>query len=151
MQIWTLLILSVLVFMSLLSFRYFWAHRRIIDCHTGMNIAMTMGGLLATLSGIALIMLFPTQYLSITLITMSIGIAAGILFGMVGDLQSVIAGVACGIMSGLMSPMVAAMLPDPFLILIYISIIQGILLGLLCFSVHVLKNKNHGRNSGGLP
>lgn len=139
--VWICLILGIHLLLDFFSFRYFWKYRKIIDCHTGMNIAMTVGGLMSILIGIALISLFPTHYTLTTLIAMGAGMLIGLLFGLVGDLQAVIAGISCGLMNGLMSPMVAAMVPQPFQLLIMVAIIQALLLGLLCFSIQVLKNK----------
>ncbi|WP_035101353.1 hypothetical protein [Aneurinibacillus terranovensis] len=134
--VWCILLINLL--MGISCYKFLKRYRRVIDCHTGMNVAMTASGTLGLVTGMILMYQFPVHYSMITIFTTLIAIVIGILFGALGDLQSIIAGASGGIMVGIMSPMIEAMADQPFILIIFITVLSLISFGFLCFSIKLL-------------
>ncbi|WCK55994.1 hypothetical protein PP175_08790 [Aneurinibacillus sp. Ricciae_BoGa-3] len=113
-------------------------HKKVIECHTGMNIAMTATGVLGLIIGITLAIQFPNYYTSITIVSTFLCIIVGIFFGTLGDLQTIVAGISSGIMMGFMSPMIGAMTPSPIVLLLFTTLICVLSFWLLCYSVKIV-------------
>ena len=84
-----------------------------IGFQLGMNISIVMGGMIALLSGVLLILQFPFHFTLITIISTLAGLVAGALFGLLFDYQTFVTGLTNGIVIGLMSPMIGTVIEMP--------------------------------------
>ena len=87
--------------------------RNVIGFQLGMNISIVMGGMIALLSGVLLILQFPFHFTLITIISTLAGLVAGALFGLLFDYQTFVTGLTNGIVIGLMSPMIGTVIEMP--------------------------------------
>lgn len=117
---------SILLFMYLdicifLSF-YLYLRRikKLIGFQLGMNISIVMGGMIALLSGVLLILQFPFNFTLVTIISTLAGLLAGALFGLLFDYQTFVTGLTNGIVVGLMSPMIGTVIEMPSLFVWFI-------------------------------
>jgi hypothetical protein len=124
--------------------------REIISCHIGMNITMTVSGLLGVASGIVLVYQFPSIYTVVTIINTLVAIIIGILFGTLGDFQTVISGGISGMMAGIMGPMLGAMADKPFLLLAFITILSLFSFVVVCFSVSLEEGEQGETSKDGM-
>ncbi|MED0678569.1 hypothetical protein P4S83_16045 [Aneurinibacillus thermoaerophilus] len=134
------------------TFFYFFLarFREMIGCHIGMNITMTVSGLLGIASGIVLAYQFPSIYTVVTIINTLIAVIIGVLFGSLGDFQTVISGGISGIMAGIMGPMLGAMADQPFLLLTFITILSLFSFAVVCFSISLEEREQKESSEDGM-
>lgn len=89
--------------------------KKLIGFQLGMNISIVMGGMIALLFGVLLILQFPFHFTLITVISTLAGLLAGALFGLLFDYQTFVTGLTNGIVIGLMSPMIGTVIEMPSL------------------------------------
>ena len=94
--------------------------KKLIGFQLGMNISIVMGGMIALLSGVLLILQFPFHFTLITIISTLAGLLAGALFGLLFDYQTFVTGLTNGIVVGLMSPMIGTVIEMPSLFVWFI-------------------------------
>ena len=103
--------------------------KKLIGFQLGMNISIVMGGMIALLSGVLLILQFPFHFTLITIISTLAGLLAGALFGLLFDYQTFVTGLTNGIVVGLMSPMIGTVIEMPSL---FVWFIHGFFVLSLC-------------------
>lgn len=103
--------------------------KKLIGFQLGMNISIVMGGMIALLSGVLLILQFPFHFTLITIISTLAGLLAGALFGLLFDYQTFVTGLTNGIVVGLMSPMIGTVIEMPSL---FVWFIHGFFVISLC-------------------
>lgn len=96
--------------------------KKLIGFQLGMNISIVMGGMIALLSGVLLILQYPFHFTLVTVISTLAGLLTGALFGLLFDYQTFVTGLTNGIIIGLMSPMIGTVIEMPSL---FIWFIQG--------------------------
>jgi hypothetical protein len=131
------LLLGVTLIAGAYSYFFLARFREMIGCHIGMNITMTVSGLLGIASGIVLAYQFPSIYTVVTIINTLIAAIIGVLFGALGDFQTVISGGISGVMAGIMGPMLGVMIDKPLLLLTFITIFSLFSFTVVCFSMKV--------------
>lgn len=110
---------AILVFMYvdiciLLSFYMFIRRiKKLIGFQLGMNISIVMGGMIALLSGVLLILQYPFHFTLVTVISTLVGLLTGAFFGLLFDYQTFVTGLTNGIIIGLMSPMIGTVIEMP--------------------------------------
>lgn len=85
----------------------------------GMNISIVMGGMLALLTGVLLIIQYPFHFTVITIVTVLIGGVTGTLFGRLFTNQTSAVGAVNGILVGFMAPMIGAVIEIPSLFVLF--------------------------------
>ena len=117
---------GILVFMYvdiciLLGFYLFLCKiKKLIGFQLGMNISIVMGGMIALLSGVLLILQFPFHFTLVTVISTLAGLLTGALYGLLFDYQTFVTGLTNGIIIGLMSPMIGTVIEMPSLFIWFI-------------------------------
>lgn len=86
----------------------------------GMNTSIVMGGMIALLAGVLLILQYPFHFTLITIISTLAGLCAGVLFGRLFDYQTVVTGLTNGIIVGLMAPMIGTVIETPLVFVWFI-------------------------------
>ncbi|MFS0577111.1 hypothetical protein AB1K83_15845 [Sporosarcina sp. 179-K 3D1 HS] len=94
-----------------------------IGFQLGMNMSMVMGGMMAMLSGVLLILQFPFHFTYITMLSSLIGMGTGAIFGLLFDYQTFVTGLTNGAIVGLMAPMIGTVIEMP---------------GIFVWSLHIL-------------
>lgn len=87
--------------------------KKLIGFQLGMNISIVMGGTIALLSGVLLILQFPFHFTLITVISTLTGMMIGASFGLLFDYQTFVTGLTNGMLIGLMSPMIGTVIEMP--------------------------------------
>ena len=87
--------------------------RKRIGFQLGMNISIVMGGMIALLSGVLLILQFPFHFTLVTMISTVTGLVVGAIFGLLFDYQTFVTGLTNGIVVGLMAPMIGTVIEMP--------------------------------------
>ena len=90
--------------------------KKLIGFQLGMNISIVMGGMIALLSGVLLILQFPFHFTLITIISTLAGLVVGALFGLLFDYQTFVTGLTNGMVIGLMSPMIGTVIEMPVVV-----------------------------------
>jgi hypothetical protein len=134
--VWVIFVINFI--MGFFAYLSLTKHKKVIECHTGMNIAMTATGVLGLIIGLTLAIQFPSYYANITIVSTLICIIVGIFFGTLGDLQTIVTGISSGIMMGFMSPMIGAMTPSPIVLLLFTTLISALSFWFLCYSVKIV-------------
>jgi hypothetical protein len=117
---------AILVFMyvdiciSLGFYLYLREIKKLIGFQLGMNISIVMGGMIALLSGVLLILQYPFHFTLVTVISTLSGLLTGALFGRLFDYQTFVTGLTNGIILGLMSPMIGTVIEMPSLFIWFI-------------------------------
>jgi hypothetical protein len=145
--LWVLL--GVILIAGAYSYFFLTRFREMIGCHIGMNITMAVS-ILGVATGIVFAYQFPSNYTVITIINTLMAVMIGVLFGSLGDFQTVISGAISGIMAGIMGPMLGAMADQPFLLMIFITIVSLFSFVVVCFSVRLEKEEQNGTSEDGM-
>jgi hypothetical protein len=91
-----------------------------IGFQLGMNISIVMGGILAFLTGVILILEFPFHISLVTICSILIGLVTGAIFGLLFDIPSFVAGLTNGLIMGLVSPVIGSVLEIQYTFLWFI-------------------------------
>lgn len=110
--------LDICIFLSF--YLYLRRIKKLIGFQLGMNISIVMGGMIALLSGVLLILQFPFHFTLVTIISTLAGLLTGALFGLLFDYQTFVTGLTNGIVVGLMSPMIGTVIEMPSLFVWFI-------------------------------
>jgi len=94
--------------------------KKLIGFQLGMNSSIVMGGMVALLSGVLLILQFPFHFTLVTVISTLAGLFAGALVGLLFDYQTFVTGLTNGIIIGLMAPMIGTVIEMPSLFIWFI-------------------------------
>ncbi|MFT4412460.1 hypothetical protein ACLM5H_01245 [Fredinandcohnia humi] len=124
-----LLFIGNFVIASLLYF-YLYRGRKLIGFQLGMNIAIIIGGMMAIVSGVLLIIQFPFHFTEVTIASTLIGIMIGAIFGAMFDYQTFLSGFANGLMMGIMAPMIGAVVDSSvrYVLLVELLYIASVIL-----------------------
>nr|WP_309101278.1 hypothetical protein [Fredinandcohnia onubensis] len=111
---------------------YLYKDRKLIGFQLGMNIAIIIGGMMAIVSGILLIIQFPFHYTEVTIASTLLGMIIGGIFGAMFDYQTFLTGFTNGLMMGIMSPMIGAVIDnrDTFVLLM-----EGLYIASICLVI----------------
>lgn len=112
-KITIMLFLYVDLCVTLGFYVYLFRNKKRIGCQLGTSISIVMGGMVALLTGVLLILQFPFHFTLITIISALIGLITGALFGLLFDYQSFVTGFSNGMVVGLMSPMIGTVVEIP--------------------------------------
>ncbi|MEH7239235.1 hypothetical protein [Bacillus sp. JJ1562] len=106
-------------FVAAFLYLYLYKVRKLIGFQLGMNIAIIIGGMMAIVSGILLIIQFPFHYTEVTIASTLLGMIIGGIYGAMFDYQTFLTGFTNGLMMGIMSPMIGAVIDnrDTFVLL----------------------------------
>lgn len=129
------LLLGITLIAGAYTYLFLMRFRKMIGCHIGMNITMTMSGLIGIATGLVLVYQFPSSYAAVTIISTLVAVIIGVLFGALGDFQTMISGGISGFMAGIMGPMLGAMNDRPLLLLTFITIFSVFSFAVVCFSM----------------
>lgn len=134
-EITILLLMYADICVALGFYAYLASIKKRIGFQLGMNISMVMGGMLAFLSGILLILQFPFHFTLITITSTLIGIVTGALFGLLFDYQTFVTGLTNGMVIGLMSPMIGTVIELPSVFVSFIHVFFGLSLLTILISI----------------
>lgn len=109
--------------------------KKLIGFQLGMNISIVMGGMIALLFGVLLILQFPFHFTLITIITTLVGLIAGAFFGVLFDYQTLVTGLTNGMIIGLMSPMVGTVVETPTAFVCFIHVFFALCLLTIFISI----------------
>jgi len=151
-----LFLLIVLIINSLIGFKSFQLlnkSRFLFSDRFGFVMAFTSSAILGLVIALNLFLLFPFNFVVISVLNMFIGTAIGMIFGAMLNTQSFIAGFFQGGVGGIMGTMIGAVALDPSLCglpysavneqqtILYLSILSFVLISItfkiLCFSLKV--------------
>ncbi len=97
-------------------------NKKRIGYQLGMNISIIMGGMVALLFGVLLILQFPFHFTLVTIITTLVGGIVGAVFGLLIDYPTFVMGLTNGIIIGLMSPMIGTVIEMPSVFVWFIHV-----------------------------
>lgn len=126
--------ISILMYVDLLLVLFFYLYLRKrkerISYTLGMTSSMAVGGLIALLTGILLILQFPFHFTYITMFSAFSGGIVGAFYGRLVDEGLFVLGLTNGIMIGLMAPMIGTVIemPVPFLVVLQAFLIGCVLI-----------------------
>ncbi|CAM3097221.1 hypothetical protein FITA111629_03285 [Filibacter tadaridae] len=130
-----LLLLYVDICIGFGFYMYLWRIKKLIGFHLGMNISIVMGGMIALIFGVLLILQFPFHFTLITVVSTLTGLVVGAMFGLLFDYQTFVTGLTNGIVVGLMSPMIGTIIEMPSVFVWCIHIFFAISLCTISISI----------------
>ena len=153
MKFFLLIILITNSLIGFISFRFLNKSRLLFSDRFGFVVAFTGSATLGLVTALNLFLLFPANFVVMSVINMFIGITIGMAFGAMLNTQSFIAGFFQGGVGGIMGTMIGAVALDPSIcglpysslneqnILVFFGILSFVLVmitfRILCFSLRV--------------
>lgn len=153
MKLFLLIVLIINSLIGFKSFRFLNKSRFLFSDRFGFVMAFTSSAILGLVIALNLFLLFPFNFVFVSVLNMFIGIAIGMIFGEMLNTQSFIAGFFQGGVGGIMGTMIGAVALDPSICglpysvvneqqtILYLGILSFVLVSvtfkILCFSLKV--------------